>query len=130
MSAVLSPVDAVPLPDAASSEGGAAARKALDWRAHPGGFHDRVVIHRRPSPQDVETLLEQAAASQQVVASHARAPAARLLSHLSAQPWAIKGASDSAGLGAPYALTLKVGGRLAVLEVRCLPKPHLWRVRY
>lgn len=107
-----------------------AARKALDLRVHPGGFHERIVVRRQPSPRDIEILLEEAASSQQRVVSHARAHAARLLRHLSVQPWSIDKVEASGGLGAPCQITLRIAGARAVLELRALPLPHLSRVRY
>lgn len=133
MSAVLSHIDA-PLVTAPGASAGTpdagAVHKALDLRVHPGGFHDRVVVRGRPSPGDIDRLLEEAAASQQRVVSHARAQAARLWRHLHVQPWSIERVESLGGLGAPRRVTLRIAGARAVLELRSLPVPHIWRIRY
>ncbi len=77
---VTSPLDPAELP----------TQRTLDRLHRPGGFHQRVVMRRDPSPADVVRLLTEAAASRQVVPSSARDGADRLLARLSILPWRVQ----------------------------------------
>ena len=104
------------------------AHKALDLGGHAPGAHHRLVSNRRPAPRDIEALLIQAAEGRAIV-SPARDGATRLLSRLSVGPWTIKSLADKGLFGSDYQVVLAAGALRATVQIRCLPSPHVVRVR-
>jgi hypothetical protein len=107
---------------------GNVAGKALDMGCHPSDMHHRLVSHRRPAPQDITTLLSEAAEGLRMVSS-ARDAAARLLTRLSAAPWTVKSVLAEGGHAADYRVVLALGAAQASVQIRCLPCPHVIHIR-
>lgn len=105
-----------------------AAGRAVDLGGHGAGEHHRLVSLRQPAPQDIETLLVQAAEGLPVT-TPARDAAGRLLTRLSLGPWSIKQVVADGGHGTDYTVVLTLTGQQATLQIRCLPSPHVVHVR-
>jgi len=114
---VSSPLDASDLP----------TQRSLDRLHRTGGFYQRVVMRRHPSPADVVRLLDEAAASQQVVPSNARDGAGRLLARLSVLPWRLQRV-EQVRASAAYNIHVIAPGLRARLRIGCLPVAHLVQV--
>lgn len=114
---VTSPLDPAELP----------TQRTLDRLHRPGGFHQRVVMRRDPSPADVVRLLTEAAASRQVVPSSARDGADRLLARLSLLPWRVQRVAQVRA-SAAYVIQVVAPGLRASLRIGCLPVAHLVQV--
>lgn len=104
-----------------------AASQARDMGCHSGTAYHRVVSHRRPSPQDVEGLLIEAAQGQRVPTA-AKDAAGRLLTRMTVAPWSIGAIVPEAGSGGDYRVTLNLGARQVGVLIRCQPHPHVVRV--
>lgn len=117
-----------PADEALNERAGAAASQAVDLGGHGPGAHHRLVSLRQPAPQDIESLLVQAAQGVSVP-TQARDAAGRLLTRLSLGPWSIQQVLAEVGHGADYTVVLALVSRQATLQIRCLPSPHVVHVR-